>query len=40
VRALDIGQRVKNKTARFVETLDGYTTDEIVARVVSMIDPT
>lgn len=39
VRGLDIVERVKNKTARFIETLDGFTTDEIVARVVSMIDP-
>ena len=39
VRALDIVERVKNKSARYVETLDDYLTDEIAARVVSMIDP-
>lgn len=39
VRALDIAERVKNKSARYVETLDDHLTDEIAARVVSMIDP-
>ncbi|MCQ1838741.1 type II toxin-antitoxin system PemK/MazF family toxin [Neorhizobium galegae] len=39
VRALDILERVKQKTAKHVDTLDTSTTDEIVARVVSMIDP-
>ncbi|KQM33282.1 type II toxin-antitoxin system PemK/MazF family toxin [Agrobacterium cavarae] len=39
VRALDIVERVKQKSARLVDTLDTVTTDEIVARVVSMIDP-
>ena len=39
VRALDIAERVKNKSARYVETLDDHLTDEIAARVVGMIDP-
>jgi mRNA interferase ChpB len=39
VRALDIMERVRLKTARLVDTLDTRTTDEIVARVVSIIDP-
>jgi len=39
VRALDILERVKQKTAKHVDTLDAPTIDEIVARVVSMIDP-
>jgi mRNA interferase ChpB len=39
VRSLDIMERVRLKTARYVDTLDTSTTDEIVARVVSMIDP-
>lgn len=39
VRALDIVERVKQRSARLVDTLDTATTDEIVARVVSMIDP-
>lgn len=39
VRALDIAERVKQKSARLVDTLDTSTVDEIAARVVSMIDP-
>lgn len=39
VRSFDIPARVQQKTARFVETLDKATIDEIVARVVSAIDP-
>ncbi|SIR27438.1 mRNA interferase ChpB [Rhizobium sp. RU20A] len=39
VRALDIVARVKQKSARHIDTLDAATIDEIVARVVSMIDP-
>lgn len=39
VRALDLMERVKQKTARHIDTLDASTVDEIAARVVSMIDP-
>ena len=39
VRSFDIEARVKGGTARFIETLDDLTMDEIVARVVSVIDP-
>lgn len=39
VRSFDIEARVGAGTARFVETLDDATADEIVARVVSAIDP-
>ncbi|RWX76166.1 type II toxin-antitoxin system PemK/MazF family toxin [Neorhizobium lilium] len=39
VRSFDIPARVQGKTARFIETLDKATIDEIVARVVSVIDP-
>ena len=39
VRSFDIASRVQSGTARFVETLDEATTSEIVARVVSAIDP-
>lgn len=39
VRSFDIEARVRNGTARFVETLDPETIGEIVARVVSAIDP-
>ena len=39
VRSFDIKARERNGSARFVETLDAHTTAEIVARVVSVIDP-
>jgi len=39
VRSFDIAARVHMGTARFIETLDKATMDEIVARVVSAIDP-
>ncbi|MBB5551199.1 type II toxin-antitoxin system PemK/MazF family toxin [Rhizobium lentis] len=39
VRALDIMERVRLETARLVDTLNTPTTDEIVARVVSIIEP-
>ena len=39
VRSFDIPARLQNKTARFVETLDKDTMEEIVARVISAIDP-
>ncbi|PSJ58420.1 type II toxin-antitoxin system PemK/MazF family toxin [Kumtagia ephedrae] len=39
VRSFDIEARVRAGTARFVESLDPATTSEIVARVVSAIDP-
>lgn len=39
VRSFDLVARVQNKTAKLIETLDAATTDEIVARVVSAIDP-
>lgn len=39
VRSFDIPARIQNKTARFIETLDRDTMDEIVARVLSAIDP-
>lgn len=39
VRSFDIPARVAQKTARFIETLDKHTVDEIVARVLSVIDP-
>lgn len=37
VRSFDIAARLS--TARFIETLDKATMDEIVARVVRTIDP-
>lgn len=39
VRSFDIPARLLQKTARYIETLDRATIDEIVARVVSAIDP-
>ena len=39
VRSFDIDARVRAGSARYVETLDQATADEIAARVVSAIDP-
>ena len=39
VRSFDIEQRVRAGSARFIETLDEATTNEIVSRVLSVIDP-
>ena len=36
---LDLDAREKAGTARHVETLDATTTAEIIARVVSILDP-
>jgi len=39
VRSFDLQAREQAGTARYIETLDAPTIDEIVARVVSVIDP-
>ena len=39
VRSFDIAARVRAETARFIETSDDATVNEIIARVVSAIDP-
>ena len=39
VRTFDLEARTRAGTAEYVETLDEATTGEIVARVVSVIDP-
>ena len=39
VRTFDIEARIKTGTARYIETLDISTMEEIVNRVVSIIDP-
>jgi mRNA interferase ChpB len=39
VRSFDIMSRVQQKTARYVDTLDADIVDEIVARIVGIIDP-
>ncbi|MFK3798031.1 MULTISPECIES: type II toxin-antitoxin system PemK/MazF family toxin [unclassified Pseudomonas] len=40
VRSFDLEQRVRTGSARFVETLDKVTVNEIVSRVLSVIDLT
>ncbi|MHB1668662.1 MAG: type II toxin-antitoxin system toxin MazF [Thiomonas sp.] len=39
VRSFDLEAREKTGTARYVESLDAATTAEIIARVVSIIEP-
>ncbi len=39
VRSFDLEARTRAGTARYVETLDEATSAEIVARVLSVIDP-
>ena len=39
VRSFDIAARIRAGTARYIETLDEATVNEIVARVISAIDP-
>jgi mRNA interferase ChpB len=39
VRSFDIEARVRAGNARYIETLDTTTSDEIVSRVISVIDP-
>ena len=39
VRTFDIESRVNAGTASYIETLDNITMDEIINRVVSIIDP-
>jgi mRNA interferase ChpB len=39
VRSFDIQARVSAGSARFVERLDDKTTNEIISRVLSVIDP-
>ncbi|KEQ08794.1 type II toxin-antitoxin system PemK/MazF family toxin [Pseudorhizobium pelagicum] len=39
VRSFDIAARLQQKTAQYIETLNAATMSEIVARVVSAIDP-
>ena len=39
VRSFDIDARVRAGSARYIERIDQATADEIVARVVSAIDP-
>lgn len=39
VRSFDIDARVKQGSARYIETVDPVTAGDIVARVISAIDP-
>lgn len=39
VRSFDIEERIGDGSARHVETLDSVTMDEIINRVISVIDP-
>ncbi len=39
IRSFDIEARERAGSARYVETLDAHTTQHIVARVVSVINP-
>ena len=39
VRSFDLEARERAGTARYVESLDPATVDEIVSRVISVIDP-
>ncbi len=39
VRTFDIKAREKEGSAHYVETLDDFIVDEIVSRVLSVIDP-
>ena len=39
VRSFDIEERVKAGSARYIETLDTITIDDIVNRVISILDP-
>jgi mRNA interferase ChpB len=39
VRSFDIKAREKDGSAYYIETLDESTTDEIISRVLSVIDP-
>lgn len=39
VRSFDIEQRIRDGSAKFIERLDAVTMSDIVARVVSAIDP-
>lgn len=39
VRSFDLDARMRAGSARYIETLDEATTNEIVSRVLSVIDP-
>jgi mRNA interferase ChpB len=39
MRSFDIEARVKDGSARYIETLDSDIADEIVRHVISVIDP-
>lgn len=39
IRSFDLSTREKEGSASYIETLDRYTIDEIISRVISVIDP-
>lgn len=39
VRSFDLQERMRQGSAKYIETLDDYLVQEIVDRVVSVIDP-
>jgi mRNA interferase ChpB len=39
IRSFDLESRLKANSAKYIETLDKLTIDEIVYRVISVIDP-
>jgi mRNA interferase ChpB len=39
LRSFDLQARIQAGTASYVETIDEYTAEEIVTRVLSVIDP-
>ena len=39
IRSFDLSERISRGDSSYIETLDGLTMDEIINRVVSVIDP-
>ncbi len=39
VRSFDIEERIKRKTAKYIETVDDAIVTDIIDRVISIIDP-
>ena len=39
VRSFDIEERIKRGIAKYIETIDDCITDEIVLKVISILDP-
>jgi len=39
VRSFDIEERIKMRSAKYIETLDSHIINEIILKVISVIDP-